>query len=602
MNTHADKTQDNKSQLVANMASHKLGSGESRIQHVDNRAEAVTQRKQYEIVNESPQARHAAQLQAMATIHSAQQQPIQQQATPEPSQRVNKTGLPDNLKSGMENLSGISLDDVKVHRNSDKPTQLHAHAYAQGTDIHLGSGQEKHLPHEAWHVVQQKQERVKPTTSVAGAPVNDNNGLETKVDVMGVKATSAGQMVVQKKDDEGGIDGQANNAEMITMSFSSYMPSIQRVEAPTIQRKRNRERDEEGDSSQLKQFQKIPVQRYSQVTQFAINAADEAPPRTKVLVANPLASDAGDIGRVIRRSNSEPNCMAVEFDNERGVLYRVYFNEINVIPDTGDVLHSTEKDQLKLMMDQAIRAAIVAVDELNAVMSTDKTNAHGKIMKPAAQLEKCLIDCEGLTAEETATYLYTTYFYGPLNRYLRSPEVRLQSVAVQALIDVTHAFLQRAFNATLGAELIPKFRMELKAEWIDAVAPDETAKTGDALTFRAFTSTHPALSGVNGMWGDIESGAFGDVTKLALLVYQGTSKFLYPNAKYFPTENEHILPPEMQTQISEKYQIHWIDYSKHQDDPKYVWTVTVYHLTVVGSGDIEQFKLDFDESGNICRQ
>ncbi|MEM7041075.1 MAG: DUF4157 domain-containing protein [Bacteroidota bacterium] len=36
-----------------------------------------------------------------------------------------------------------------------------AHAYDQGTDIHIGPGQEKHLPHEAWHVVQQKQGRVR---------------------------------------------------------------------------------------------------------------------------------------------------------------------------------------------------------------------------------------------------------------------------------------------------------------------------------------------------------------------------------------------------------------------------------------------------------
>jgi hypothetical protein len=52
------------------------------------------------------------------------------------------------------------MDDVKVHSNSDKPAKINAHAYAQGTDIHPASGQEKHLPHEAWHVVQQKQGRV----------------------------------------------------------------------------------------------------------------------------------------------------------------------------------------------------------------------------------------------------------------------------------------------------------------------------------------------------------------------------------------------------------------------------------------------------------
>lgn len=73
-----------------------------------------------------------------------------------------RQGLPDNLKSGIENLSGLSVDHVKVHYNSDKPAQLPAHAYAQGTEIHLGSDQEKHLSHEAGHVVQQRQGSVKP--------------------------------------------------------------------------------------------------------------------------------------------------------------------------------------------------------------------------------------------------------------------------------------------------------------------------------------------------------------------------------------------------------------------------------------------------------
>jgi len=101
----------------------------------------------------------------------------------------NKTGLPDGLKSGMESISGFSLDDVKVYRNSDKPAQLQAYAYAQGTNIHLGPGQEKHLPHELGHVVQQKQGRVKATTQLKGTvSINDNDGLETEADLLGNKA------------------------------------------------------------------------------------------------------------------------------------------------------------------------------------------------------------------------------------------------------------------------------------------------------------------------------------------------------------------------------------------------------------------------------
>lgn len=105
------------------------------------------------------------------------------------TEKQNNTGLPDNLKNGIENLSGMSLDNVKVHYNSSKPSQLNALAYAQGTDIHLGAGQEKHLPHEAWHVVQQAQGRVNPTMQMKdGVPINDDQALEQEADVMGAKA------------------------------------------------------------------------------------------------------------------------------------------------------------------------------------------------------------------------------------------------------------------------------------------------------------------------------------------------------------------------------------------------------------------------------
>ena len=101
----------------------------------------------------------------------------------------NQTGMPDSLKSGVESLSGFDLSDVKVHYNSSQPAQLNALAYAQGSDIHVAPGQERHLPHEAWHVVQQRQGRVQPTMQLRDSvPVNDDPGLEKEADVMGAKA------------------------------------------------------------------------------------------------------------------------------------------------------------------------------------------------------------------------------------------------------------------------------------------------------------------------------------------------------------------------------------------------------------------------------
>ncbi len=114
--------------------------------------------------------------------------------------KSNNSGLTSSLKSGVEHLSGQSMSDVKVHKNSEKPAQLNAHAYAQGSDIHVAPGQEKHIPHEAWHVAQQKQGRVKPTKQLKGKTnINDDEGLEREADVMGAKALRFGEAAVQRK-------------------------------------------------------------------------------------------------------------------------------------------------------------------------------------------------------------------------------------------------------------------------------------------------------------------------------------------------------------------------------------------------------------------
>lgn len=100
--------------------------------------------------------------------------------------------LPAALREGVESLSGQDLSDVRVHRNSSEPAQLNALAYAQGRDIHLAPGQERHLPHEAWHVVQQRQGRVKATAQLAGVALNDQPHLEREADAMGQRAESLG--------------------------------------------------------------------------------------------------------------------------------------------------------------------------------------------------------------------------------------------------------------------------------------------------------------------------------------------------------------------------------------------------------------------------
>jgi hypothetical protein len=175
---------------------------------VDNRPTALAQRKLAEMTNSSPRVlqqralsdaihnspRMAAQRHKMNSLFGGAVRPQsdgKKLAELSPAQREekpNKTGLPNQLKSGIESLSGMSMDHVKVHYNSDKPAQLQAHAYAQGSEIHLGAGQEKHLPHEAWHVVQQAQGRVRPTVQMKAGAVNDDPSLEKEADMMGERA------------------------------------------------------------------------------------------------------------------------------------------------------------------------------------------------------------------------------------------------------------------------------------------------------------------------------------------------------------------------------------------------------------------------------
>lgn len=105
--------------------------------------------------------------------------------------KENKTGMPDRLKTGLESMSGMDLSDVRVHYGSDQPAQVGALAFAQGNQIHLGPGQEQHLPHEGWHVVQQRQGRVQPNSQVEGIAVNNDKALEREADLMGQKANTA---------------------------------------------------------------------------------------------------------------------------------------------------------------------------------------------------------------------------------------------------------------------------------------------------------------------------------------------------------------------------------------------------------------------------
>jgi hypothetical protein len=224
MNTYSNKEEDYKKKAFLTQKSSTKGLDSSSPDIVDNRPEVLFQRKLQEQADSSTVVNETSQLQAIADNFIYQNQPLQR--------KENTTGLPDDLKSGIENLSGYSMDDVKVHRNSDKPKQLQAHAYAQGTEIHLGSGQEKHLPHEAWHVVQQKQGRVKPTTQLAGgAQINDNDSLENEATKMGNKASTQVNSNGKTAQRQSIIDTSSRNSISIQLDPESDPTELKDIDA-----------------------------------------------------------------------------------------------------------------------------------------------------------------------------------------------------------------------------------------------------------------------------------------------------------------------------------------------------------------------------------
>ena len=105
--------------------------------------------------------------------------------------------LPEPLRQVLEQLSGYDLSDVRVYRASPWPARVSARAFALGSDIHLSTGAEDSLEQEAWHVVQQKQGRVRATGSVSfddprlgGVGLNGEESLEREAEAMGRMARS----------------------------------------------------------------------------------------------------------------------------------------------------------------------------------------------------------------------------------------------------------------------------------------------------------------------------------------------------------------------------------------------------------------------------
>ena len=114
------------SQLINNnprmLAQRKILSGES--------VQRVVEEEPMQKKSEPIQRVEEEELQKKAATDSPAQ--LKEESSAQTNNTANNTGLLDNLKSGIESLSGMSMDSVRVHYNSSQPAQLNALAYAQG--------------------------------------------------------------------------------------------------------------------------------------------------------------------------------------------------------------------------------------------------------------------------------------------------------------------------------------------------------------------------------------------------------------------------------------------------------------------------------------
>lgn len=111
--------------------------------------------------------------------------------------------IPHEVMAKMESTMHADFSNVNIKTNSKAAKDAGALAFTQGENIEFAAGQfnpnsqqgQELLGHELAHVVQQRQGRVQPTTSVNGMPVNDDSELEAEADKLGAKAAKNDKII-----------------------------------------------------------------------------------------------------------------------------------------------------------------------------------------------------------------------------------------------------------------------------------------------------------------------------------------------------------------------------------------------------------------------
>ncbi|MCX6219089.1 hypothetical protein [Spirosoma sp.] len=115
MNTYANKIRISKGQAIASGLSNQQSGGHLE----DNRPEAIAQRKLQRTASHSPYVQQLRAIQhTLQTRQATQLNGYLAKGQLPVQKKGGNTGLPDQLKSGIENLSGHSLGDVRLQRKA----------------------------------------------------------------------------------------------------------------------------------------------------------------------------------------------------------------------------------------------------------------------------------------------------------------------------------------------------------------------------------------------------------------------------------------------------------------------------------------------------
>ena len=137
-----------------------------------------------------------------------------------------------------------------------------------------------HLPHEAWHVVQQKQGRVKPMLQAKGLPINTERQLEKEADTQGALAVTRIPTTVQRKEFSASYSAAGNS------SFIPFRPvsGVVQLQTMTVVENANIKKD--------------TGENYQTHTKRAISAVATDPFKTKHIRNNVTVAAAKQAVRV----------------------------------------------------------------------------------------------------------------------------------------------------------------------------------------------------------------------------------------------------------------------------------------------------------------